>query len=88
MTELDTYALPHLKDFTHQIAGSKVFSKIDLFKAYHQIILRKENRIKTTLAGILCVQEASDGHEELSPIVPTLVGQCPEGLTGQFRLHG
>ena len=49
-TDLDTYSLPHLRDFTNKIAGSRVFSKLDLFKAFHQIVIDKRDRYKTTLA--------------------------------------
>ncbi|CAK1587397.1 unnamed protein product [Parnassius mnemosyne] len=33
----DRYPIRHIHDFTHSIAGCKVFSTIDLVKAYNQI---------------------------------------------------
>ena len=33
----DRYPIPHIQDFTQHLAGSKVFSKIDLVRAYYQI---------------------------------------------------
>ena len=33
----DRYPIPHIQDFTQRLAGSKVFSKIDLVRAYYQI---------------------------------------------------
>ena len=33
----DQYPIPHIQDFTQRLAGSKVFSKIDLVRAYYQI---------------------------------------------------
>ena len=33
----DRYPIPHIQDFTQRLAGSKVFSKIDLVLAYYQI---------------------------------------------------
>ena len=33
----DKYPIPHIQDFTQRLAGSKVFSKIDLVRAYYQI---------------------------------------------------
>ena len=47
VTELDHYRLPHLKDYTHEIAGAKVFSKVDLRKAFHLISIDKKDRHKT-----------------------------------------
>ena len=46
-TELDQFPLPHLRDFTHQIAGCRVFSKVDLRKAFHSIVIDKRDRFKT-----------------------------------------
>ena len=43
-TELDLYPLPHLRDFTHKIAGSKFFSKVDLRKAFHQVVIDSRDR--------------------------------------------
>lgn len=33
----DCYPVPHIQDFAYQLAGKKVFSTIDLVKAYNQI---------------------------------------------------
>ena len=38
-TILDLYPLPQLSSFTDEIAGSTIFSKVDLFKAFHQILI-------------------------------------------------
>ena len=46
-TVLDLYPLKHIKQFTHDIAGSVIFSKVDLFKAFHQIIIDPRDRHKT-----------------------------------------
>src|SRR3954463_9976184 len=42
------YPLPRINDLYDQLAGSKVFSKIDLRLGYHQIRVRKEDILKTT----------------------------------------
>ena len=47
VTDLDVFPIPHLKDFVQEIAGSRIFSKCDLYKAFHQIALDKESQIKT-----------------------------------------
>ena len=33
----DRYPIPHIQDFTQRLTGFKVFPKIDLVRAYHQI---------------------------------------------------
>ena len=46
----DAYPIPHIHDFTAGLAGSKIFSKIDLVKGYHQILVRAEDVPKTAIA--------------------------------------
>ena len=45
----DKYAIPLLSDFTAQIAGSKYFSSLDLYKSYHQIEVAPEDVHKTAI---------------------------------------
>lgn len=49
MTLQDSYPLPHLHDFSLNLRGKKIFSKIDLVKAYHQIPLDAESVDKTAV---------------------------------------
>ncbi|GFX79092.1 transposon Tf2-11 polyprotein [Trichonephila clavipes] len=37
VTEFDSYPMPYLNDFAHELHGKRIFSKIDIFKAFHQI---------------------------------------------------
>ena len=39
----DRYPLPHIADFTAQIAGSTIFSRLDLQKGYYQIPMASED---------------------------------------------
>ena len=48
-TVLDRYPIPHIQDFTQRLAGSKIFSKIDLVRAYYQIPVEPSDVHKTTL---------------------------------------
>ena len=45
----DRYPLPHIQDFTRDLAGSKIFSKVDLVRAFHQVPLSKEAIPKTAI---------------------------------------
>ncbi|XP_028173478.1 uncharacterized protein LOC114362327 [Ostrinia furnacalis] len=45
----DRYPIPRLHDFTFNLQGKKIFSKIDLQKAYFQIKIREEDIKKTAI---------------------------------------
>lgn len=45
----DSFPIPFLQDFTAKIAGSTVFSKLDLKKAYFQIPIHPKDVPKTTI---------------------------------------
>ena len=45
----DRYPIPHIQDFTQRLSGSKVFSKIDLVRAYYQIPVKLSDVHKTAL---------------------------------------
>ena len=45
----DRHPIPHIQDFTQRLAGSKVFSKIDLVRAYYQIPVEPSNVHKTAV---------------------------------------
>ena len=49
VTVKDSYSIPFLHDFTENISGSTIFSRIDLFKSYHQIHIYPEHIAKTTI---------------------------------------
>ena len=49
VTVLDMYPLPHIYDFTSQIAGSTVFSRLDLHKGYYQIPMASKDVPKTVI---------------------------------------
>ena len=46
-TELDQFPLPQVRDCTHKVKGCTVFSKVDMFKAFHQIVIDPRDRHKT-----------------------------------------
>jgi len=49
VTTPDRYPVPHLHDFTHRLHGCKIFTTLDLNKAFHQIPVVPEDRPKTAV---------------------------------------
>lgn len=49
VTVPDKYPIAHLQDFAHQLHGRKIFSTIDLTRAYHQIPVAPEDVPKTAV---------------------------------------
>ena len=45
----DRYPVPHIQDFTASLHGTKVFSKIDLVRAYHHIPVEPDDVPKTAV---------------------------------------
>ena len=48
-TDTDKYPVPHLQDFSAQLQGCTVFSKVDLVRGYHQIPVAAEDVHKTAV---------------------------------------
>ncbi|GFX62229.1 retrovirus-related Pol polyprotein from transposon 297 [Trichonephila clavipes] len=51
VTEFDSYPMPYLNDFAHALHGKKIFSKIDIFKAFHQIPIAECDIPKTAVTN-------------------------------------
>ncbi|GFW63176.1 hypothetical protein TNCV_581161 [Trichonephila clavipes] len=49
VTEFDSYPMPYLNDFDHALHGKRIFSKIDIFKAFHQIPIAECDIPKTAV---------------------------------------
>uniref|UniRef100_A0A669CLV2 Gypsy retrotransposon integrase-like protein 1 n=1 Tax=Oreochromis niloticus TaxID=8128 RepID=A0A669CLV2_ORENI len=48
-TENDRYPIPHIQDFSANLAGTSIFSKIDLVRGYHQVPVHAEDVPKTAV---------------------------------------
>lgn len=49
ITKPDRYPIPRIKDFTYQLAGKKIFSTIDLNRAYQQLPNKETDIEKTAI---------------------------------------
>ncbi|GFU82381.1 retrovirus-related Pol polyprotein from transposon 17.6 [Trichonephila clavipes] len=50
VTEFDSYPMPYLNDFAHALHGKRIFSKIDIFKAFHQIPIADSYGLKLNIS--------------------------------------
>ena len=48
-TEPDRYPVPHIQDFSANLEGARIFSKIDLMRGYHQIPVSAQDVPKTAI---------------------------------------
>ena len=87
VTELDQYKLPHLRDYTHDIAGCKVFSKVDLRKAFHLICIAKEDQIKTCVTtpwGMFNFKRLNMGMSNSAQAFQRLIDSVVADIPGCF----
>ena len=86
-TELDLYPLPHLKDYTYKVAGSKIFSKVDLRKAFHQVNIDIRDRYLTCVTtpwGLFNFRRLSMGMQNSAQSFQRLMDSILNGLENVF----
>ena len=87
LTELDHYPLPHVRDYVQHIAGSTIFSKVDLRKAFHLINIDERDREKTcvnTPWGMYNFRRLSMGMRNAAQSFQRLADSILGDLEGSF----
>lgn len=49
ITTHDRYPIPHIQDFSARLAGTTIFSKVDLVRGYHQVPVQADDVPKTAV---------------------------------------
>ncbi|ROT84431.1 hypothetical protein C7M84_022380 [Penaeus vannamei] len=81
------YPLPHLHSFSHELSGCKVFSRIDLVKAYHEIPIAEEDIPKTAVItpfGLFEFLRMPFGFRNAAQTFPRFINDVTRGLEGVF----
>ena len=83
----DRYPIPHIQDFTQHLAGSKVFSKIDLVRAYYQIPVEPftvHKTAATTPFSLLNITRTPFGSRNSGQTYQCFIDQVTHGLDFVF----
>ena len=87
ITIADQYPVPHIQDFSAQLAGCRVFSKVDLVRGYHQIPVASEDVHKTAVItpfGLYEFLRTPFGLKNAAQAFQRLMDSVCRGLTFVF----
>ena len=87
ITEADQYPVPHIQDFSAQLAGKRVFSKVDIIRGYHQIPVASEDVHKTAIItpfGLYEFLRTPFGHKNAAQAFQRLMDAVCRGLEFVF----
>ncbi|XP_064475837.1 uncharacterized protein K02A2.6-like [Ornithodoros turicata] len=84
----DCYPLPNMEELLNKLSGAKIFSKLDLTAAYHQLVLAEESRDLTafiTHEGLFRYKRLCFGLASAPSAFQKLLANVLKGCTGALH---
>jgi hypothetical protein len=85
----ERHVMPTLEDIIHDLNGSTVFSKLDLNKAFHQLVLSPASRIITvfsTHVGLFRYKRLFFGVSSSSEVFQATIARLLRGIPGVINI--